>query len=119
MAQVRAFAVGEVVRMRLTPQELSACAAIIKAAGVELPGGTSLSGMARAAVNVLINSAIQCKLIPEPPEWESVSEYAVFKRSYTQAQKAKAGHNFQMTQLQRMQAGRQRRRILRPPTAGP
>jgi len=91
--------------MRLTPQELTSCAAIVKAAGVELPGGTSLSGMARAAVNVLINSAIQCKLIPEPSGWEGVSEYMQYKRSYTPAQKGKTAYGFQMDQLRRMQAG--------------
>ena len=94
---------GERISMRVKPRELMASVDILKAVGVDIQG-VSVSELVRLAFNVLVESAIKNKQIPERDGFEYTELLAPFKRANLRT-KVAVGQTIALAELHRAAAG--------------
>lgn len=93
---------GEKVCMRVKPRELMACADVLRVAGVDIQG-VSLSSLVRLALNVLVESAIKEKRIPDRTGFEYNELLTPFKRANIRT-KVQVGQTIALGELHRAAA---------------
>ena len=90
---------GEVVRMRLNPEELMACADVIKASGVQVDN-MSLSLMCRVALMILVRSAMEQGQIEKRDGFDYSRIIEPYKRAPAKI-RVRVAHTLNLAEMQR------------------